>query len=80
MLKITTWLQNYGPVLALKDLQVHGKNVKFSKSFDETDLRDRLQILSLAIKDIKRIHELYYPWNQQKTVFFLMISWEMEAK
>ena len=56
MLKITTWLQNYGPVLVLKGLQVHGKNVKYSKSFDETYLRERLQILSLAISDIKRIH------------------------
>ena len=43
-------------IMALKGLQVHGKNVKFSKSFDEIDLRDSHQILSLAISDFKRIH------------------------
>ena len=39
--------------------------------------RDRLHILLLVIREFKQIN-LYFPWNYQKTIHFLMISGEQK--
>ena len=41
------------------------------------DLRDRLLISLLILKDFKRIN-FYPPWNHKKTISFLIISGEIE--